>query len=182
VALGRRGCARQRVRPSAAAGLSRVGGQGRATVAVRAPVREAFLELLLAPGAEDIVFDYASTGLTLRCPRWHCCGLVTLRQQPQTAKDVIFVSQEDETGMVQVIVYRRVRERQRAALAARGRRRQRDRRAAGGPDAAARAPGRGDGQGTEFPLAGCAPMQGTAKARQTRPTGATLSCQARVRA
>ncbi len=34
-----------------------------------------------------------------------CCGIVTLCQQPQTAKGVIFVSLEDETGVVQVIVY-----------------------------------------------------------------------------
>jgi error-prone DNA polymerase len=41
---------------------------------------------------------------------------VTLRQQPETAKGTIFVSLEDETGTVQVICWRRVRERQRAAL------------------------------------------------------------------
>jgi len=108
-----------------------------------APVHEAFLELPPAPEGEEIVFDYASTGLTLRRHplallrpllrqrRLHsaqelrdlsdgssvrCCGIVTLRQQPQTAKGVIFVSLEDETGVVQVIVYPRLREHQRPAL------------------------------------------------------------------
>lgn len=108
-----------------------------------APVGEAFLELPPAPEGEEIVFDYASTGLTLRRhplallrPLLHrrrlqsaeelqglpdgrlvrCCGIVTLRQQPETAKGVIFVSLEDETGVVQVIVWKHVRERQRQEL------------------------------------------------------------------
>ncbi len=45
-----------------------------------------------------------------------CCGIVTLRQQPAMAKGVIFVSLEDEAGVVQIIVWKSVRERQRAAL------------------------------------------------------------------
>jgi error-prone DNA polymerase len=108
-----------------------------------APVGEAFLELPPAPEGEEIVFDYASTGLTLRrhplallrpllrkrrlqsAQELHdlpdgslvrCCGIVTLRQQPETAKGVIFVSLEDESGVVQVIVWKSVRERQRSAL------------------------------------------------------------------
>ncbi|WP_397473325.1 error-prone DNA polymerase [Pusillimonas sp.] len=44
------------------------------------------------------------------------CGLVTMRQRPQTAKGVIFVSLEDETGIVNVIVRPQVAERQRAPL------------------------------------------------------------------
>lgn len=40
------------------------------------------------------------------------CGIVTLRQQPETAKGVVFVSLEDETGNVQVIVWPSVREAQ----------------------------------------------------------------------
>jgi error-prone DNA polymerase len=44
------------------------------------------------------------------------CGIVTMRQQPETAKGVIFVTLEDETGSVNVIVWRHVRERQRPAL------------------------------------------------------------------
>ena len=108
-----------------------------------APIHEDFLELPAAPEDEEIVFDYASTGLTLRrhplvllrpmlrkrrlrsaqelngLPNGslvRCCGIVTLRQQPQTAKGVVFVSLEDETGVVQVVVWKSVREHQRAVL------------------------------------------------------------------
>ena len=108
-----------------------------------APVHEDFLELPAAPEDEEVLFDYASTGLTLRrhplvllrpmLRKRHlrsaqelndlpngslvrCCGIVTLRQQPQTAKGVVFVSLEDETGVVQVVVWKSVRERQRVAL------------------------------------------------------------------
>jgi error-prone DNA polymerase len=34
------------------------------------------------------------------------CGIVTLRQQPDTANGTIFVSLEDETGVVQVICWK----------------------------------------------------------------------------
>ena len=44
------------------------------------------------------------------------CGIVTMRQQPETAKGVIFVILEDETGSVNVFVWRHIRERQRTAL------------------------------------------------------------------
>jgi error-prone DNA polymerase len=44
------------------------------------------------------------------------CGIVTVRQQPQTANGTIFVTIEDETGPVNVIVWRHVREQQREAL------------------------------------------------------------------
>lgn len=108
-----------------------------------APVDEAALELPAAPEGEDIVWDYASTGLTLRrhplallrarlaerrfmtaadlasAPHGRlvrCCGIVTMRQQPATASGVIFVSLEDETGVVQAIVWRSLRERQRHVL------------------------------------------------------------------
>jgi error-prone DNA polymerase len=30
------------------------------------------------------------------------CGIVTLRQQPETANGTVFISLEDETGVVQV--------------------------------------------------------------------------------
>ena len=39
-----------------------------------------------------------------------------MRQQPETAKGVIFVTLEDESGSVNVIVWRHTRERQRPAL------------------------------------------------------------------
>lgn len=108
-----------------------------------APVVEAVLELPAAAEGEEIVWDYASLGLTLRRhplallrPRLSqqglmsseqlrdlpngrlvkACGIVTLRQQPETANGTIFVSIEDETGTVQVIVWRSLRELQRKPL------------------------------------------------------------------
>ena len=104
---------------------------------------EDFLELPAAPEGEEIVFDYASTGLTLRCHPLallretlakkslltaqalrdrangalvRACGIVTVRQQPQTAHGVTFVTLEDETGSVNVIVWKALRERQRQEL------------------------------------------------------------------
>jgi len=89
-------------------------------------------ELPPAPESEEVLWDYASLGLTLRShplailrerlarqglltaaqleswPRGRlakACGIVTVRQQPQTAKGTIFISLEDETGSVQVIVW-----------------------------------------------------------------------------
>jgi error-prone DNA polymerase len=44
------------------------------------------------------------------------CGIVTVRQQPETAHGTIFLSLEDETGAVQVVCWKRVRERQRKPL------------------------------------------------------------------
>ncbi len=108
-----------------------------------APINEEELELPEAPEGEAIVWDYNSTGLTLRrhplalirpqlwkrgyltakqlAPmgdgvRVRACGIVTLRQQPETAKGVIFLSLEDETGTVQVICWRSVKEAQREEL------------------------------------------------------------------
>jgi len=43
-------------------------------------------------------------------------GLVTCRQRPDTASGVVFVTLEDETGCVNVVVWTRVQERQRAEL------------------------------------------------------------------
>ncbi len=37
------------------------------------------------------------------------CGIVTVRQQPETAKGTMFVSLEDETGSTQVIVWKDVK-------------------------------------------------------------------------
>ncbi len=107
--------------------------QHRAPALLRhAPVNEAPLELPQAPEGEEIVFDYAATGLTLRrhplallrprLQRWRlltalqlqavphgrtvrACGIVTLRQRPGTAKGTMFVTLEDETGPVNVIVW-----------------------------------------------------------------------------
>lgn len=43
-------------------------------------------------------------------------GLVTCRQRPDTASGVVFVTLEDETGCANVVVWRRLVERQRAEL------------------------------------------------------------------
>src|SRR5690606_30586216 len=108
-----------------------------------APVDEDRLELPEAPEGEAIVWDYASLRLTLRRhplallrPRLlerrlqtaqalrdapngrlvRACGIVTGRQQPETANGVVFVTLEDETGVLQVIVWKSLRERQSQAL------------------------------------------------------------------
>ncbi len=102
-----------------------------------APVLEEFLELEAAAEGEEISWDYNTVGLTLRShplallrPQFDAmkllthaqlqerehgrlvrtCGLVTMRQQPQTAKGTIFVTLEDETGSTNVIVWKRLRE------------------------------------------------------------------------
>ncbi|MBU2409072.1 MAG: error-prone DNA polymerase [Gammaproteobacteria bacterium] len=99
------------------------------------PIHEAPLSLPLAPEGEEIVGDYASLGLSLRRhplallrPRLarmrlqsaeelraaangqtvRACGMVMGRQRPQTAKGTIFVTLEDETGNVNVIVWSHV--------------------------------------------------------------------------
>ena len=41
------------------------------------------------------------------------CGIVTVRQRPETAKGVIFITLEDETGNVNVIIWPKVLEHQR---------------------------------------------------------------------
>ena len=108
-----------------------------------APVNEAPLALPAAPEGEEIVFDYAATGLTLRrhplallrdrlarsrlltalqlaaVPdgrRVRACGIVTVRQRPGTAKGTLFITLEDETGPVNVIVWPALVERWRDAL------------------------------------------------------------------
>ncbi|MGH6649141.1 error-prone DNA polymerase [Aquabacterium sp.] len=116
----------------------------RAPVLLReAPVHEDLLTLPCAPEGEEIVFDYASLGLTLRRhplallrtrldqqgllsaqalrdlphgARTRACGIVTVRQQPPTAGGVVFVTLEDETGTVNVVVWKRLRDRQRQEL------------------------------------------------------------------
>jgi len=108
-----------------------------------APVNEQQLLLPAAREGEEIFFDYSALGFTLRrhpvallrarlkrmrlltaqeleqLPhnrKAAACGIVTVRQQPQTANGTIFVTLEDETGPVNVIVWKHVRERQREAL------------------------------------------------------------------
>jgi len=45
-------------------------------------------------------------------------GLVTCRQRPGTASGVIFITLEDETGQINVVVWRAVSEKQRRPLLA----------------------------------------------------------------
>jgi error-prone DNA polymerase len=112
------------------------------------PIEEDLLELPAASEGEEVVFDYAATGLTLRrhpleilrpqlsqiklsgkkllsSAQLHplpsgrkvaTCGIVTMRQQPQTAKGVVFVTLEDEAGNINVIVWKALREKQRTEL------------------------------------------------------------------
>lgn len=109
-----------------------------ATAHVDAPV------LAPMPEVQEIETDYALTGLTLgrhplallrpelcklnfenaetltkhypdrRLAR--ACGLVTTRQRPQTSRGTIFVTLEDETGHVNVIVNRTLADKQRLEL------------------------------------------------------------------
>ena len=107
------------------------------------PVRDERVTLPPPTEAEDVFADYASTGLTLgrhplallrkqlqarRCRRSRelaplphgtpvrLAGLVTLRQRPETASGATFVTLEDEDGMVNVVVWRDLAERQRRIL------------------------------------------------------------------
>ena len=107
------------------------------------PIIEAALDLPDTPEGENILFDYRATGLTLRRhplallrPRLEAkgfltaaqldalpdgyevaaCGIVTLRQQPSTAKGVIFLTIEDDTGPINVIVWKSLRLTQRNEL------------------------------------------------------------------
>jgi error-prone DNA polymerase len=102
--------------------------------------------VLQAPAAgEDLLADYRSTGLSLKSHPLallrdslaafrvqpaavlnsyrpgqlaRASGLVTHRQRPETAKGVIFVTLEDETGAVNVIVWPQVAHEQRQPLLA----------------------------------------------------------------
>ncbi len=99
------------------------------------PINEPALQLPAASEGEEIVGDYAALGLTLRrhplallrsrlarmnlmsaeqlrsLPSGQtvrACGIVKGRQRPQTANGTIFVTLEDETGNVNVIVWNHV--------------------------------------------------------------------------
>jgi error-prone DNA polymerase len=105
--------------------------------------REARVALRPPSLAEDVLTDYATQGLSLnRHPvalaraalarqrarqareieamvngtRLRHAGLVTVRQRPQTASGVTFVTLEDETGQINVVVWRQLAERQRRVL------------------------------------------------------------------
>ena len=108
-----------------------------------APVAESRPALPAPTEGQDLVADYASLGLTLgRHPlallrsrlarlrfatageiralphgrRARAAGIVTGRQRPDTASGVVFVTLEDETGYVNVVVWHDLGERQRREL------------------------------------------------------------------
>ena len=108
-----------------------------------APVAETSPVLSTPTEGENLVADYASTGLTLgrhplallrpRLARMRfaaaeeirglpsgslvrAAGIVTGRQRPGTASGTVFVTLEDETGTINVIVWRDLTERQRREL------------------------------------------------------------------
>ncbi|MGD7434562.1 OB-fold nucleic acid binding domain-containing protein, partial [Ralstonia pseudosolanacearum] len=114
-------------------------GQDHALLRQARPV-EAPLVLPAPSLGEEVVADYGSLGLSLQShplsllrPRLErmrfvtaaalagyrngqlarACGIVTVRQRPGTAKGTIFVSIEDETGAVNVVLWPRLIERQR---------------------------------------------------------------------
>jgi error-prone DNA polymerase len=100
-----------------------------------------------APEGEEILADYASTGLTLRrhplallrpkltrmnlrsateldsCPPGRLVrttGIVTCRQRPGTASGVMFITLEDETGIINVVLWNQlIQKYRREALGAR---------------------------------------------------------------
>jgi error-prone DNA polymerase len=108
-----------------------------------APAREAQVDLLAPTEGQDIVADYERTSLTLRRhplallrARFDAMrlvsaariaqgrhkqpvrttGIVTCRQRPGTASGVTFVTLEDETGTINVVVWRDTAEKYRREL------------------------------------------------------------------
>jgi len=114
-----------------------------APLAAEAPAHETAPELIVPTEGQDIVADYRTTGLSLRRhplallrPRLQSmrlcsarevargrhrqlirtAGIVTCRQRPATASGVTFVTLEDETGCVNIVVWRATAERFRKEL------------------------------------------------------------------
>jgi error-prone DNA polymerase len=108
-----------------------------------APLNEESIRLAAPSLRTDVMSDYASQGFTLRRHplsfarealdqrrmlrardvlgsgngrRVRCAGLVTVRQRPGTAKGVTFVTLEDETGILNVIVWAALASSQRRVL------------------------------------------------------------------
>jgi len=119
------------------------GAQARPFLLRDAPIRDRQPALPAPTEGEDIVADYQGLGLTLgrhplallrrRLQRLQLAsaaelralpngrpartaGIVTGRQRPSTAKGVVFVTLEDETGYVNVVVWNDLVERQRREL------------------------------------------------------------------
>ncbi|QKS30454.1 MAG: error-prone DNA polymerase [Candidatus Accumulibacter similis] len=107
------------------------------------PSPESAVDLAAASEGENLVADYASTGLSLgRHPLCllrdrltaqrfvtacqlqaaadrqllRAAGIVTCRQRPGTASGIVFVTLEDETGLANIVVHSRLAERQRREL------------------------------------------------------------------
>jgi error-prone DNA polymerase len=114
-----------------------------APITVGAAAREATVDLIAPTEGQDIVADYAHTALTLRRhplallrSRFsamrlktaaqvnsarhrqpvRATGIVTCRQRPSTASGVTFVTLEDETGTINVVIWRATAERFRREL------------------------------------------------------------------
>ncbi len=115
-----------------------------APVLADAVIREHRVELREPSLREDVMTDYATQGFSLaqhplslvraelarrrvspasattdaklQGRRMRCAGLVTVRQHPGTAKGVTFVTLEDETGHVNVVVWRALAEAQHRVL------------------------------------------------------------------
>jgi error-prone DNA polymerase len=95
-------------------------------------IHEPRLALPAAKEGEEIMFDYAATGLSLRRhplallrdkltrhglktaaelrqmlpgQKVRTCGIVTVRQRPPTANGTLFITLEDETGVVNLVVW-----------------------------------------------------------------------------
>jgi error-prone DNA polymerase len=108
-----------------------------------APVRETLPVIATAPEGEEIRADYASMELTLRRhplallrPKLvrmklssarelddypagrlvRTTGIVTCRQRPGTASGVVFVTLEDETGIINVVLWNQLVQKQRREL------------------------------------------------------------------
>jgi error-prone DNA polymerase len=108
-----------------------------------AAVREDSIRLDAPSLRKDVMSDYATQGFTLRRhplslvrealdrrrmlrardvlgsrngQRVRCAGLVTVRQRPGTAKGVTFVTLEDETGILNIIVWAALASSQRRVL------------------------------------------------------------------
>ena len=110
-------------------------------------MKEALPVISAAPEGEEILADYASTGLTLRRhplallrPKLsrmnlrsameldnyppgrllRTTGIVTCRQRPGTASGVMFITLEDETGIINVVLWNQlIQKYRREALGAR---------------------------------------------------------------
>ncbi|MEO5561515.1 MAG: error-prone DNA polymerase, partial [Dokdonella sp.] len=120
------------------------GAQLPAPILAHATITEAMVELRQPSLREDVMTDYATLGLSLtqhplslvrtelsrrrvslastttdaanRGRSLRCAGLVTVRQHPGTAKGVTFVTLEDETGIVNVVVWRALAQKQHRVL------------------------------------------------------------------